>query len=125
MAVLPIPPRHTLGASPTVNVLMATLAFEAVVDALIAFDVRTGVSASPKMRPAERATYRAAVAELLNERNAEQRTRAEYVALESLSQSHEALSGCNSPDLGDVRRALDLYRDQLQKAPIAGVGVLR
>jgi hypothetical protein len=101
--------------------MWATRALEAVVDALIKFDIETGrLRAEPGATV--RQQYRGVVVQLINERDREHAEVAERAMRDVLSQCHEALAGCNAPDLHDVRLALTAYRSTLQQAPVIRQG---
>lgn len=106
--------------------LMATLALETIVDAVVLFQVRTGVITSPKITPQQRQELRAAVIQMLNEQMPAYRQVATRCALELLSGRHSnGFAKCSNPDLTDVTDALEAYRESLQSSPLAGVGAIR
>jgi len=109
----------------TADLLAATLAFEAIVDAVIHFDVRIGLISSPKMAPPARQAYRARVAQLLNERAPQIDSAAVLSATEVLRRRHATLSGCNAPDMADTGAAIVAYRDHLRASPVPTIGVIR
>lgn len=105
------------------ELLRSTLAFEAVVDAVINFHVATGELGSRTIAPQLREQYRRQVLQALNDRNEFQRMRAENAAADVLVErlGSESRYGIR---LG-VNAAICTYREHLQNAPVQGVGQLR
>ncbi len=107
----------------TAAMLMATLAFETIVDAIIHFDVRVGMLPSAQLSPIERQEYRARVVQLLNERSA----RIDGAAIAAAT---EAVHGRRAeapawPTRAAMGEAISAYREHLRTAPVPGIGVLR
>lgn len=122
-AVFNFPPRVPSAPSRMEHLLMATLAFEAVVDAVIHLHVRTGLLASDQVTAEQRANYRAAAQQLLNELDAQHRMRAEHACTEVML---DVLPTVQRPRFRlDVHDALTVYREHLRNAPVFGVGQIR
>lgn len=106
--------------SPQAAALMSTLAFEAIVDAVLLFHVRVGILATNRIQPTTRHRYREVIAGMLNAMDPVEGARAVGAAAATIAKAESS-----EPTIDDIHRSIQAYHRHLQSTPVAGVGQLR